>query len=326
MIGRTEQALLGFAPEVLESFAGLGGGGRGAASPAAGVVESLTGGPLALSLAEGYASRTGILLDRRLSWQPAADAPAPAGSARAANAVSDRAFDGLFVGADGRTYPPTTPLGEVPAVTPRGGLRTDETFVYVNGISTTKDAQFSSLQNIAERTGGRVVGIHNATQGAFLDIIQSAGDTIDLGRNPAVDTLADTVYEEITAGRTVHLLAHSQGALITSRALQDVRARLLVEDGMSVRDAERLLARVRVETFGGAAPAYPNGPQYVHYVNRFDPVSTLFGLGPFSNTLVEPGRGAVVHRFNERQNAHGFDQTYLPRRVPFEQARRGDFD
>ena len=319
MIGRTESiqsfasdltagltAPADFARDVLASAADALGDARGAA----------------LSLTEGYASRVGILSARTFAWQLAGPTRAEPTTAR----VRDANFDGLFVGADGRTYSPATPLADVPPVTPRDGVRTDETFVYVNGISTTREGHTASLQEIAEQTGGRVVGIYNATGGAFVDIIQSAGDTLDLGHNPAVDTLATTVYEEITAGRNVHLLAHSQGALITSRALQDVRGRLIIEDGLSPRQAERVLARVRVETFGGAAGAYPNGPRYVHYVNRADPVSTLFGLGPFGNPLVQPGRGAVVHRFSERHNSHGFDETYLPRRVPFEQARRGDFD
>jgi len=271
-------------------------------------------GTVRVGLVEGYASRTGII-------RP----PVFALPDVLASRGSDRNFDGLFVGAGGRTYPPSTPLAQVPGVVPRDGRTPRGTIVYVNGISTTKDAQFGSLQQIADRTGARVVGIHNATQGGVVDVIQSAGDTFDIGRNPAVDTLADTVYEEITAGRTIHLMAHSQGALITSRALQDVYQRLRLEDGLSRREAERMLSRVEVETFGGAAGSYPDGPRYVHYVNRRDAVPGLFGLGPFANPLVRPGRGAVVHRFSEGDNAHGFEQTYLPRRVPFERARRGDF-
>jgi len=270
----------------------------------------------AVGLVEGYASRTGIMPRSLLALT----------AVPARTTGSDRDFDGLFVGAGGRTYPPSTPLAQVPAVVPSDGRVPNGTIVYVNGINTTKDGQFGSLQQIADRTGARVVGIHNATQGSFIDVIQSAGDTLDIGHNPAVDTLADTVYAEIAAGRTVHLMAHSQGALITSRALTDVYQRLRVEDGLSRRAAERVLSRVEVETFGGAAGSYPDGPRYVHYVNRRDAVPGLFGLGPFANPLVHPGRGAVVHRFSEGHNAHGFEQTYLPRRVPFEQARRGDFD
>ena len=269
----------------------------------------------AVGLAEGYASRAGIMTRPAFALL---DVLAARGS--------DRDFDGLFVGAGGRTFDPSTPLAEIPGVLPSDGRAPAETVVYVNGISTTKDGQFGSLRQIADRTGARVVGIHNATQGGVVDVIQSAGDTLDIGHNPAVDTLADTVYEEITAGRTVHLMAHSQGALITSRALSDVYQRLRVEDGLTRREAERLLSRVEVETFGGAAGSYPDGPRYVHYVNRLDAVPGLFGLGPFASPLVRPGRGAVVRRFNEGQNAHGFEQTYLPRRVPFERARRGDFD
>jgi hypothetical protein len=297
--------------EDLGRFAGdmLGRAESAGEGVAAGLFEGAVG------LAEGYASRAGIMTRPAFALL---DAPATRGS--------DRDFDGLFVGAGGRTYSPSTPLANVPAVLPSDGRVPAGTIVYVNGINTTKDGQFGSLQQIADRTGARVVGIHNATQGGFVDVIQSAGDTLDIGHNPAVDTLADTVYAEITAGRTIHLMAHSQGALITSRALTDVYRRLRVEDGLSRREAERILARVEVETFGGAAGSYPDGPRYVHYVNRRDAVPGLFGLGPFANPLVHPGRGAVVRRFGEGHNAHGFEQTYLPRRVPFERARRGDFD
>src|ERR1051325_1386285 len=138
--------------------------------------------PLALGLAEGYASRVGLLARPTFAAQPAARA-----------SQGDRAFDGLFVGAGGRTYSPSTSLGNVRPVLPRNGAASGETLIYVNGINTTKDAQFNSLQQIADRTGARAIGIHNATQGAALDIIQSAGDTLDIGRNPAVDTLASTV-------------------------------------------------------------------------------------------------------------------------------------
>lgn len=302
-----------FAENLLDPFEDLGRFAGDVLGRAESAGEEVLGG--AVGLAEGYASRVGLLTP-----------PVFALLDVLASRGSDRRFDGLFVGAGGRTYSPSTPLAQIPGVVPSDGRAPAGTVVYVNGINTTKDGQSGSLQHIADRTGARVVGVHNATRGGFADVIQSIGDTLDIGRNPAVDTLADTVYEEITSGRTIHLMAHSQGALITSRALTDVYQRLRVEDGLSRREAERLLSNVKVETFGGAAGSYPDGPRYVHYVNRRDPVAALFGLGPLATPLVQPGRGAVVRRFTEGENAHGFEQTYLPRRVPFEQARRGDFD
>lgn len=245
----------------------------------------------------------------------------------------DTAYDGRFVGANGQTFSPNTPLNQIPAVEPRNGVTTNETLIYVNGINTTKDGQAASLQAIADRTGARVIGIHNSTEGMISDLRQCVTDKLDLGRNPPVDTLADTVYNEIQAGRSVHLMAHSQGALITSRALRDVYQRLRVEDGLSRAQAEQRLGLVSVETFGGAAGHYQDGPQYVHYINRDDPVPSLFGLGwdidRFNPTL-DAGRGAQVHWFTDWHlnpiASHSFEDVYLERRVPFDQARRGNFD
>jgi hypothetical protein len=245
----------------------------------------------------------------------------------------DRVHDGKYVGAGGQTFAPTTPLRDIPAVTPRNNPNANQTVLYVNGIQTTKDAQANSLQAIADTTGARVIGIHNATEGMTTDLAQCVKDKLDKGHNPAVDTLADTLYNEIKAGRDVHLMAHSQGGLISSRALGDVYKRLRIEDRMSEQDARGLMGRINVETFGAAAMRYPDGPNYVHYVNRGDPVPGLFGLGPASdrwNPAVDGGRGSRVHHFNEFHlnpiAAHGFESVYLNHRVPFDQARAGNFE
>ncbi len=64
----------------------------------------------AANLVEGYASRTGIM---RPPVFALLDVLASRGS--------DRNFDGLFVGAGGRTYSPSTPLAQVPGVLPSDG-------------------------------------------------------------------------------------------------------------------------------------------------------------------------------------------------------------
>jgi hypothetical protein len=235
---------------------------------------------------------------------------------------SDKQFDGYFVGANGQPFSPATPLSEIPAVTPAGGVRNNETLIYVNGIRTNVAGQSDSLQAIADNTGSRVIGVHNATEGFGTDILQSFGDKLDIGNNPAVDTLADTVYNQLRAGRGVHLMAHSQGALVTSRAVQDVKNRLVLEDGMSRHEAETLMNNIKVETFGGAARRYTDGPQYVHYVNRNDGVPQAFGLRSWLNPFAHEGAGAVTHFFRDGKPfiSHGLEEFYLPERVPFEDA------
>lgn len=249
-------------------------------------------------------------------------------TAAAQNSLDASDSDGYFVGAKGEIFPPVTALKDVTAVIPQSGLRNNETLIYVNGISTTRKRQADNLQYIANSTGSRVIGIYNATQNGLLDVVQSFGDTLDdVGENPAIETLADTIYNELRQGRDAHLFAYSQGAIIVSRALQDVSNCLRLEDGFSRQEAESLLSQVKVETFGGAARRFPDGPEYVHYINRKDLVPQLFGLREFLSPLAHKGCGAVTHYFSAGSGflTHGLEDIYLRERVPFELARAGDF-
>ncbi|WP_224372053.1 hypothetical protein [Hyalangium versicolor] len=248
------------------------------------------------------------------------------------NAKPDRMNDGQFVGTQGQTFPPGTSLGQIPGITPKGNPNPSETILYVNGIMTPLDNQVQEMQSIAETSGAKVVGIHNSTQGLAADLAQCVTDKLDKGSNPAVDTLADTVYTELKAGRDVHLMGYSQGGLITARALQHVSDRLRLEDGLSKADTEKLLGHLKVETFGAASTKYVDGPQYVHYVNNADAVPTLTGLGGSVDPLAflkDAGKGAVVHRFTDGNlnliSNHMLDTLYMKHRVSFEEARAGHF-
>jgi hypothetical protein len=248
------------------------------------------------------------------------------------NAKPDRMNDGKFVGTQGQTFPPGTPLSQIPGVTPKDNPNPSETILYVNGIMTPLDGQLKEMQSIADTSGAKVVGIHNSTQGLVTDLAQCVTDKLGKGANPAVDTLADTVYSELKAGRDVHLMGYSQGGLITARALFNVENRLRVEDGMSKADVEKLMGHLKVETFGAASTKYPDGPRYVHYVNNADAVPTLTGLGGSVDPLAflkDAGKGAVVHRFTDGNlnliSNHMLDTLYMKHRVSFDEARAGHF-
>ena len=244
----------------------------------------------------------------------------------------DKQYDGMLVGAGGKTYPPGTPLKDIPGVTPTNNPNPSKTIIYVNGIMTNKAGQESDLQAIANRTGAKTIGIHNSTEGFVTDLAQCVTDKLDKGRNPAVDTLADTLYTELKAGRSVDLMGYSQGGLITSRALKDVYNRLRIEDGLPKAEVEKVMSRLNVETFGAAAATYPDGPKYVHYINNADAVPTITGLGGSfdpAGFLKHAGKGAVVHRFTDGNlnliGNHNLQNMYLKHRVPFEEARSGQF-
>ncbi|ATB30433.1 hypothetical protein [Melittangium boletus] len=268
--------------------------------------------------------------------RPAGDAfTAPARSTQAlfgGGKPKDIVYDGQFVGAGGQTFPPNTPLSQIPGVLPRDNPNPSKTIIYVNGILTNKESQSSDLQAIADKSGAKAIGIHNSTEGVISDLAQCVKDKLDKGSNPAVDTLANTLYTELKAGRDVSLMGYSQGGLITARALFDVQNRLRIEDGMSKADVEKLMSHLSVETFGAASTRYPDGPQYVHYINNRDAVPTLTGLGGSFDPaafLKDAGKGAVVHRFGDGglnlAKNHSLQETYLNHRVPFEQARANRF-
>jgi hypothetical protein len=252
----------------------------------------------------------------------------------------DTAVDGHFITPDGRTHTPGTSLSD--AVPGKGPLT-----VHVNGIQNDAQTQTGDLQALQKQGGvnDRLVGIHNSETTMPGDLIQSVKDKAGAGQNPAVDTLRQTVLDEVRGGRDLHLMGHSQGALIISRALGEARqslsddhfARLKAEAppvapgrgfferqqqqaGQLRQEANRLaedqLSRIRVETFGGAAHSYPDGPKYTHYINRNDPVAMGAGLG---RPVRSPGRDADMRFFDSGSlgiGAHGFRDHYLPQRRP----------
>lgn len=230
----------------------------------------------------------------------AAAVPEPGGK-------SNKSYDGMFLGANGQFYnPSSTSLADVPTVRPQNGEPKGLT-IFVNGVGGSPNGVSDQMQKYANTTGNEVVGVYNAAEGFVKDILQAAGDKVDIGKNPAADSLATLVYDQLKAGGQVQIAGYSQGAAITERALDDVKNRLMLEDGMSKPEAERLMGNLTVETFGGAGANFTDGPSYTHYVNRADVVPQLFGVGrPFS----DPGEGADVRKFNTWNpfTAHGWDK------------------
>jgi hypothetical protein len=215
--------------------------------------------------------------------------------------LTDIQRDGTWIGDPSTTL---APGGSLNPVLPTGTLQTTVPTIYVNGILNTVASQTRFMQGLADATGSPVFGIHNASQGVFKDIWQSLTDKLDVGRNPPVDTLADYVHDQLLSGSglPVNLMGHSQGALIISRALNDVRKQLQLEDGYSKQQVESLLGNVSVTTFGGASGHYPNGPQYTHYVNRGDYVAMPAGIGVDlipGIPVLSAGRRARIIRFSD---------------------------
>lgn len=196
-----------------------------------------------------------------------------------------------------------TSFDRVPAVEPRQGVLGDPpTVIYVNGIDTNAAHALDNAQDYADRTGRPVRVLYNANGTPFSDVVESGLQKLGIDNDRAVRVLADTLLDQLDAGESVALATESQGAIIARNAINIVRSELLDRAGYrspsskppprpgqneaAIREAESILARISVETYGGAASSYPDGPRYVHYINEAeggdedgDAVAEAFGLG-----------------------------------------------
>jgi hypothetical protein len=216
---------------------------------------------------------------------------------------NDHKTDGLLMGRGGQLRAPMQSLSSTPGVLPSNGAKPTGKAFLVNGIMTDAKLHLSDMQHLAN-TGLEVVGIRNATEGFFPDLTQSVQDKLRFPsvENKATSTVTKLILEAVEKKEPLLLVGHSQGALIISAALRSAADSL---GHLSAAEKQRALSSIRVETYGGAAATYVNGPKYEHFVNRRDLVPMLTGVGL---PLSQPGDGAQVRYFSESNPA-----TDLPR-------------
>ena len=157
--------------------------------------------------------------------------------------------DGNYTGANGATggtAPPGSVAGfngtsffwQVPAITPavaggqQAGAPARKRIVYINGIGTPRAAHAYTVVLLSVVTGANIVGIYNQSgdgesTNIFNDLVQCLGDKTGLSDNPATNTLAKAVYDSCVSRVYLNIVAHSQGAIITSRGIRQGIGKLL---------------------------------------------------------------------------------------------------
>jgi hypothetical protein len=210
---------------------------------------------------------------------------------------TDKVHDGVVLGRDG-LFSPLTSLGDIAPVLPENGAPVRESVILVNGIMTDIALQQRDMQGLAN-TGAAVVGVHNATEGMARDLLECVQNKLNRGDTPSIDTLARFIAVSLEKEEPVRVIGHSQGALIVARALQIV-AGALEQAGLTKAETKAVLGRVSVETYGGAAQNYVDGPRYTHVLNKADLVPMLTGVGLDAfNPFGHVGEAAVIKDFVE---------------------------
>ncbi|CAM2005428.1 hypothetical protein [Acanthopleuribacter pedis] len=235
----------------------------------------------------------------------------------------------------------------------------DKTIVYVNGIRTQQGGHCQTLQDVADTTCAKVIGVYNATRNSVADLWQAKQDKSWIkkhaadaekdapdeeprmspkGRNPAVDTLRDMIYAEASSDQEMEIFAHSQGGAITSVALYEAEKQL-AGAGM-----EENMSKVSVTSMGSAAQQWPDGPEYTHLIHARDFTPVKLGLRKSAKKdASRAGKGAKVVRFVGEPGGgsfkemepgddtggtsftkyHDVDQTYLKAQSQFNNGCRG---
>lgn len=293
---------------------------------------------------------------------PARPQPLPL-SGQPLGTFGDSTVNGFWIGESPngvrRAYEPrTTPLGSVPAIRPDAGFaRNGGSVIFVNGIANTQAQAANAGQLIANKTGGDVRVLYNASQG-INDVPRAAGDnfsTFGVNFQPPARALGNTIYHSALNGQPLHIMSNSHGSTLTRNALYLAREQLLTHYGyremkfpglehdlnrdayfQQLRTNNEAMARtnaalgnIKVETFGAAVGNFDvAGPKYLHWVNTNDPVVQAAGIDYQGNAAkvesLNPGANSVVVRFTSGTNgdirAH-YLETYIPTRV-----NTGSFD
>ena len=198
---------------------------------------------------------------------------------------------------------------------------------YTNGIRNTDGEACESMKRIAEARCVEVVGIYNATDGFLSDIGECVEDINRTGATPAVRSQLIYLRQQLAVpgNAPVVLYAHSQGGLITQRALVRLKRQYVYQnriDGMSMSQAnaaaERSLGRVQVYSFGTAEQGWPVGPVVHRSTNEYDPVPKIIRAAqsnkPNTYPAAQDPAGALpVDSFKTPAlNPHSMNDVYLP--------------
>lgn len=193
--------------------------------------------------------------------------------------------------------------------------------IYVNGINTTPDRHCKTLKMLQDMTCGKVIGVLNRSEGAVTDIVRTndarqrikreignAPASDYAGFTPAVKTMKDVMTLQAVEGGQTTVFAHSEGGAITSLAA--IRAKAALAKG----NRPEAIGNLNIVSMGAAAPAWPDGPSYTHYIHVQDIVPNAVGLG---DSASRPGNGAKMVYFGGRDGQYenigpGDKKPYLP--------------
>ena len=202
-----------------------------------------------------------------------------------------RKLDGYFLGRDVCLYDPSLVSPErVPAFRGSHAPQNGPTLFYINGANGSPLVTSVNIAALVERSQISVVGIFY-----YTNQLDAADFTRYIPSGPAVRTLKGVIDASLARREAIYIHADSAGTAVVSEAIGHV-ADDLKRNSRRHGDWLQSLDLLHVETVGALVKSFPDGPRYVHYINRRDLIPK-FGI---ERPAAHPGAHAVMAYFSER--------------------------
>jgi len=191
---------------------------------------------------------------------------------------------------------------------PTRSTSSGEKWFFINGIITDYWSLDANCENIETRFNVGVTGIYNWSYGLIWDLVESVLQR-DFGmHNAAVHKAREMVLRELRNGRTVKLLAHSQGAIIANLVI------MYVYTVLSKSGEKDYLKNLEVYTFANASTRFKNPENLIkimeHYANNRDPICRIGILSHFDEF-----DGSIF--VNGSESGHLFNKFYSLKRQDY---------
>ena len=203
--------------------------------------------------------------------------------------VDAQTLDGFYLGGDICLYDPASVSEEnVPRFRGSRAATDAPTLYYVNGANGSPVITAINVAALAETSQISVLVIFYAGDGTAP--LTQALPAVSSGA--AVETLKGVIADHLARQEPVHIRGGSAGTVVISEAIHGTRNRLARETRLRGNWAAPL-GLLRVETHGSVARDFPDGPRYIHYAAKPDPVPKIGVAGP----VAHPGARALIASF-----------------------------
>lgn len=203
--------------------------------------------------------------------------------------VDAQTLDGFYLGGDLCLYDPASVSEEnVPRFRGSRAATDAPTLYYVNGANGSPVITAVNVAALAETSQISVLVIFYAGDGTAP--LTQALPAVSSGA--AVETLKGVIADHLARQEPVHIRGGSAGTVVISEAIHGTRNRLARETRLR-GDWAAPLGLLRVETHGSVARDFPDGPRYIHYAAKPDPVPKIGVAGP----VAHPGARALIASF-----------------------------